>query len=70
MASNPRIEVEQRTSWERVSPAGRIVLFSLTYAAAYWFSSTFSDSAPAPFWAPDAVLLAALLLSPRRTWWI
>jgi PAS domain S-box-containing protein len=70
MASNPRIEVRPRTSWEKVPQAGRIVIFSLVYAAAYWFSSTFSASSPAPFWAPDAVLLAVLLLSPRKTWWI
>jgi signal transduction histidine kinase len=27
-------------------------------------------SSPAVLWPPNAVLLAALLLSPRRTWWV
>jgi len=70
MASNPRIEVQERTSWEKVSPAGRVVIFCLAYGAAYYFSSSFGEETPAPFWAPDAVLLSALLLSPVRTWWI
>jgi len=31
---------------------------------------SFHADTSAPFWLPDAVLLSALLLTPRKTWWL
>lgn len=59
-----------RTPRDRPLPsAGRIALFVSGYTAAYLYSNSFRLDVPVPFWCPDAVLLCALLLSPRRTWW-
>ena len=49
-----------------------IALFVVGYAAAllYARSLIFGEGILPAFWAPDAVLLCALLLSPRRRWWV
>ncbi len=44
--------------------------FELAYIAAYHFGMEFSGAISAPFWFPDAVLLCALLSTPRRGWWL
>jgi PAS domain S-box-containing protein len=54
----------------RLPAAGSIVIFLVGYAAAYFYSAGFSGQARAPFWAPDAVLLCALLLNAPRRWWV
>jgi PAS domain S-box-containing protein len=75
-----RPEVRSRTDRARGPAAGaesrivsdvpRIALFVAGYTAAYFYAVTFSEAYPSPFWIPDAVLLCALLLTERRTWWI
>jgi len=49
-----------------------IALFVVGYAAAllYARSLIFGEGILPAFWAPDAVLLCALLLSARRRWWV
>jgi two-component system sensor histidine kinase UhpB len=37
---------------------------------AFGYGSYFSQAAAAPLWFPDSVLLCALLLVPRRKWWL
>ncbi len=44
--------------------------FELAYIVAYHFGMEFSAAISAPFWFPDAVLLCALLATPRRWWWL
>jgi PAS domain S-box-containing protein len=55
-----------------VSPSARtgrrIFLFSMSYFAAYLYGN--SLPVPAPLWPPDAVLLATLLLTSPRRWWV
>ena len=47
-----------------------LAIFEIAFYFAYRFGmSVFSDS-PSPLWFPDSVLLCALLLTPRRTWWM
>ena len=61
-----------RSAVGRLPPgARRIAIFVVVYSAAYLYSAsaTLGDTIPAPLWAPDAVLLCALLLSDRREWW-
>ena len=47
----------------------RDVLFCAAFYLAYLYGMSFHHVSAAPFWPPDAVLLSALLLSPRRHWW-
>jgi signal transduction histidine kinase len=49
---------------------GQLVLFELAFYLAYAYGMTFPQSTPAPFWFPNSVLLTALLLTPRRAWWL
>ncbi len=48
----------------------RLLLVGLLYAATGWLSVRFTlvPGGPAMLWLPNAVVLAALLLSPRRQW--
>jgi len=45
------------------------LLYSVAFYLAYEYGMSFRHVNAAPFWPPDAVLLTALLLSPRRHWW-
>jgi PAS domain S-box-containing protein len=45
-----------------------IVVFAVGYCFAYLFGNSLQS--PAPLWPPDAVLLAALLLTSPRRWWM
>jgi signal transduction histidine kinase len=44
--------------------------FLVGLALAYGYGMSSSNAAPAVLWAPDSVLLCALLFSPPRRWWI
>ena len=48
----------------------RVVMVGLLYAATGWLSVHFTlvPGGPSMLWLPNAVVLAALLLSPRRQW--
>ncbi len=48
----------------------RLATFELAFYLAYSYGMTFPQDFPAPFWFPNSVLLAALLLAPRRSWWL
>src|SRR5215471_708570 len=53
--------------------ARKVALFCLYQAVfyvAYRFGMGFSHSSASPFWFPDSVLLAALLLTAPRNWWV
>jgi len=45
-----------------------MLLFAVSYYAAYLYGN--SLPIPAPLWPPDAVLLATLLLTAPRRWWV
>jgi integral membrane sensor domain MASE1 len=47
----------------------RLFFFALAYLAAYGYGYLFPESAAAPLWFPDSVLLSTLLLTPRKWWW-
>src|SRR5215470_5467876 len=49
---------------------GRFVVFEIAFLIAYRFGMSFSQAFAAPFWFPDSVLLCALLVSRRRSWWL
>lgn len=57
-------------------PAFRIWMIGLLVAVGYYLGSqlgfffTPPNSPISIFWPPNAILLAALLLTPRRTWWV
>ncbi len=56
-------------AWQDAVPA--IATAGAYYAAAVLGSALAFPAAPvSAFWAPNALLLAALLLAPVRTWWI
>jgi PAS domain S-box-containing protein len=52
------------------------VLRFAIFAGAYFLSVTGSEhlygsrAVPSPFWLPDSILLCALLLTPRSSWWV
>ncbi len=45
-------------------------LFEVAFYFAYRYGMSFSQTAAAPFWFPDSVVLCTLLLAPPRRWWI
>ena len=51
-------------------PILNLLLFSAAFFLAYLYGMSFHHNSSAPFWPPDAVLLCALLLTPRRKWWL
>jgi signal transduction histidine kinase len=48
----------------------RLLVFALAYLIACGYGFYFRQSAAAPLWFPDSVLLCALLLTPPKSWWI
>src|SRR5215467_13379797 len=46
------------------------VLFASAYLAAYGCSRFLAQGTRARLWLPDSVLLCALLLAPRKKWWL
>jgi len=64
----------RRTETHSVYLAGAtlpgISLFAVAFIVAYRYATFFSFNSPAPLWFPDSVLLCALLLVPRRQWWL
>ena len=44
--------------------------FVVAYSFGYSFGMSFGHHSPSPFWIPASVMLAALLRSPPRYWWI
>jgi len=47
-----------------------LLLFSTAFFLAYAYGMSFHHNSSAPFWPPDAILLCALLLTPRQKWWL
>ena len=45
-------------------------LFAPSYLIAYGYGTLFLQTAPAPLWFPDSVLLCTLLLTPINEWWL
>ena len=67
----------QAAEWSRSDHRlHRLVLFGATVGCAYYlgatlgFALTFPDAAVSTLWPPNAILLAALLLSPSSLWWL
>jgi len=60
-------------AWWRTkkSSAAIFVVFGAAYALALALGEHLYGSlaVPSPFWLPDAVLLCALLSTPKDTWW-
>ena len=48
----------------------RLFLFALAYFVAVGYGTLFVQTAAAPLWLPDSVLLFALLLAPSKKWWL
>jgi len=59
-----------------VAPAFHTAVIALVVSIGYYFGSqvgfllTPASTPIATFWPPNAILLAALLLTPRRVWWV
>lgn len=72
------LALRDRAPWgealRRVTPLVRTILNTLLFSAAFYlayvYGMLFHNVSSAPFWAPDAVLLCALLLTPRQSWWL
>lgn len=47
-----------------------LALFEIIFYFAYRYGMAFPAAYPSPLWFPDSVLLAALLLTPRKRWWM
>lgn len=62
--------------WKRDHTVARLVGTTLLVGTAYYFGVQFAfvarppQSTYSPIWPPIAILLAALLLTPTRHWWI
>jgi PAS domain S-box-containing protein len=55
--------------WDLRAPAIVAIAYYLGAEAAF-FIGTLSDRVFAPFWPPNVVLFCALLISPRKQWWL
>ncbi len=61
---------------QHITPALRALLSALLVGAAYYFGAVlglelkFSFTALSAIWPPNAIMLAVLLLTPMRRWWI
>jgi len=49
---------------------GKLALFAAAYLAAYGCARFFAQRTGTRLWLPDSVLLCALLLVPRKKWWL
>jgi len=59
--------------WRRqsfTSSPVKLSLFAVSYLIAYGYGTLFLQTAAAPLWFPDSVLLCALLLTPTSEWWL
>src|SRR5215469_8860215 len=63
--------------WSQFVPPKGLLPRALLVAVAYFIGAeaafligTLSDRIFAPFWPPNVILFCALLLSPRRDWWV
>lgn len=66
-----RLHVLKRSFTLAERPAVKnLLLFAIAYSFAYGYGLHFSQTASAPLWFPDSVLLCALLLVPRKNWWL
>jgi signal transduction histidine kinase len=63
-------EGEQQRSNLSFQDVKNVLLFAVAYLAAFGYSSFFAQNASAPLWFPDSVLLCALLLAPKKKWWL
>src|SRR5205814_7036680 len=60
----------------RLGPAARIAATALLLAIGYYVGANLGfilrlpPSTPSVVWPPNSILTAALLLAPRRRWWI
>jgi formate hydrogenlyase transcriptional activator len=68
-------EALDETNRDDNSPV-RLLILGLTAGGAYYvgaligFALTFPDDAVSTLWPPNAILLASLLLTPTRRWWV
>ena len=57
-------------------PAARVLLVALLVSAGYYFTAkigfafSLQPGSVSTIWMPNSILLAGLLLVPRRSWWI
>jgi hypothetical protein len=58
------------SGWKIGRHLGRFAVFEIAFLIAYRFGMSFSQQFAAPFWFSDSVLLTALLLTERRSWWL
>jgi integral membrane sensor domain MASE1 len=47
-----------------------LLLFAVGFCFAYKYATLFTFNSSGPLWFPDSVLFCALLIVPRREWWI
>ena len=73
VAANSSSNLLKVKIWRRQSFAFRPVklsLFAVSYLIAYGYGTLFLQTAAAPLWFPDSVLLCALMLTPTSEWWL
>jgi signal transduction histidine kinase len=57
--------------WQRLTQQYvKLALFAVAYFVAYGCGTVFLQTASAPLWFPDSVMLCALLWTPRKQWWL
>ena len=60
-----------RRGWQSLpSVLLSLTVFELAFTLAYRYAMSFTATAAAPLWFPDAVVLCALLVNPPRRWWM
>ena len=68
--SDPLSQGDVRQRYGSSSYPAKLSLFAVSYFIAYGYGTFFLQTAPAPLWVPDSVLLCTLLLTPINEWWL
>lgn len=70
MPASVGANIERSHPYVSVRDFCNLLVFAVAYLAASGYASLFRQTAAAPLWFPDSVLLCALLLTPFRKWWL
>src|SRR5438309_10457751 len=70
IAAGPQLDGAGSKSRQLLRELRSLALFAVAYLASYGIARFFAQRTGTRLWLPDSVLLCALLLVPRKKWWL